>query len=297
MSASSARSRTIGSDTGDDTDAAGRANHYRRPASLTSQDTRSSQAGHGAGAATFRIEARAPVVRDTSGWEEAWQSTKRNDRNRQTANYARSSSPTGSVASTATYRPPHLRGIPSSLDAGDRDIMSGRTGDRELDNLVNDLNQAQVRQEQRRRLPPPSNKAWAFKEDNAHPGRGAHVASANLGGPSEKYVEIARRSSKAVHPSSLVDKRPKLVVLDINNTLLARKKATTTAARNAVMRPYLASFLEYLCGVEERDGKHFRRFNVMVGGSRGSPLLRHHSDARALLAGSGTEEKQMGFPC
>ena len=59
-------------------------------------------------------------------------------------------------------------------------------------------------------------------------------------------------------------RRPKLVVLDLNNTLLSRTKATSAAARNAKIRPYLASLLEYLCGTEVVGGVLQRRFNVMV---------------------------------
>lgn len=62
----------------------------------------------------------------------------------------------------------------------------------------------------------------------------------------------------------LKNKRPKLLILDLNNTLVARRKATSKGANNATPRPYLSNFLEYICGSELVDGQLQRRFNVMV---------------------------------
>ena len=141
--------------------------------------------------------------------------------------------------------------------------MGGATGDKDYDDLVNDINRLELKQKERERLPPPpSSSAWTFKKGSIDPGH--LVQPDRLRQPSYDYAEIARRSCQTLAPSDKLGKRPQLIVLDLNNTLLARKKATTAAARNAVMRPFLSSFLEYLCGTEEIEGKIQRRFNVMV---------------------------------
>jgi hypothetical protein len=58
-----------------------------------------------------------------------------------------------------------------------------------------------------------------------------------------------------------------LIILDLNNTLVARRVATSKGAKNATPRPYLSSFLEYLCGSEIVEGQRERRFSVMVSES------------------------------
>jgi len=111
----------------------------------------------------------------------------------------------------------------------------------------------------------PSPTASLFQPKQAQQPVVGHLVSPEyLRQPSEDYLAIARRSSQSLHISNLYGKRPKLLVLDLNNTLLARKKATSTGARNAHMRPFLSSFLEYICGADEVDGKLYRRFNVMA---------------------------------
>ena len=145
------------------------------------------------------------------------------------------------------------------------DVMSGNTGDKELDDLVNGIHRLEMKQKERNALPPPPDSgAWTFKAGSIRPAPGHLVPPEKIREPSFEYTELARRSTQTMHSSTMLAKRPKLVVLDLNNTLVARKKATSSGARNAVMRPYLSPFLEYLCGADEIDGKVQRRFNVMV---------------------------------
>lgn len=112
--------------------------------------------------------------------------------------------------------------------------------------------------------PPPSTGAWTFKKTIDIP-RGATVDPERLRGPSPEYLAEANTASNLLPLTSFVGKRPKLLVLDLNQTLVTRKKATTQAAKNALPRPYLSAFLEYVCGSDEvSEGILQRRFNVMV---------------------------------
>lgn len=112
--------------------------------------------------------------------------------------------------------------------------------------------------------PPPSTGAWSFKKSIQVP-RGSTVDPEKLAGPTPAYLEIACKGSEYKPLSHFVGQRPKLLVLDINQTLVTRKKATSQGARNATPRPYLSAFLEYICGSDEvKPGVFQRRFNVMV---------------------------------
>lgn len=113
--------------------------------------------------------------------------------------------------------------------------------------------------------PPPSTGAWSFKHNTASIPRGQTVDPERLAGPKPGYLEIAAKGSTAQSLDALTGKRPKLLVLDLNQTLVTRKKATSQGARNATPRPYLSAFLEYICGSDEvSPGVFQRRFNVMV---------------------------------
>jgi len=112
--------------------------------------------------------------------------------------------------------------------------------------------------------PPPSSGAWTFKNIVSLP-RGSTIDPERLAGISPEYNEKASHASKLVSLHQSVGKRPKLLVLDLNQTLVTRKKATSQGARNATPRPYLSAFLEYVCGSDEVfEGVFQRRFNVMV---------------------------------
>lgn len=112
--------------------------------------------------------------------------------------------------------------------------------------------------------PPPSSGAWAFKNTINIP-RGMTVEPSRLGNLTPEYLKIANQASEVLSPHSIIGKRPKLLVLDLNQTLVTRKKATSQGARNATPRPYLSAFLEYVCGSDEiSEGVFQRRFNVMV---------------------------------
>jgi hypothetical protein len=197
---------------------------------------------------------QAPVIRDTSGWEEAFAS-------------------------------PH----PPARKTGDKDVDKLAAGIDEL-GLDPNLNAKKSRPgfvpDAGLNLPPPSLEgAWSFRSDqtlqlSVHQPTPANIekhkqqtiiAKGRLLGPHEwkepspDYDRVSRLGSAAsANPSHALGKRPKLVVLDLNKVLVSRGKATPTAARNAKQRPFLSSFLEYLCGSDEIDGKLQRRFSVMV---------------------------------
>lgn len=112
--------------------------------------------------------------------------------------------------------------------------------------------------------PPPETGAWTFKKTIPIP-RGATIDPERLRGPSPEYLEKAALGSDLLPLNAFIGKRPKLLVLDLNQTLVTRKKATSKGAKNATPRPYLSAFLEYICGSDKvSDGVFQRRFNVMV---------------------------------
>jgi hypothetical protein len=125
--------------------------------------------------------------------------------------------------------------------------------------------------------PPPSDGAWSFKKHITHaPPRGGLVEPEQLRGPSQEYLETVKQGTEWHDPrfNYYEGRRPKLLVLDVNNTLVARKRATSQAAKNATPRPFLSAFLEYICGSDEvAPGVFARRFNVMV--SNIHHLLQH----------------------
>ena len=235
------------------------------PSSLSSSQPRSSSASQTSRDRSdaeedfnARVAApQAPVIRDTSGWEEAFAS-------------------------------PH----PPARKTGDKDVDTLAAGIDEL-GLDCSLNAKKPRPrpgfvpDAGLTLPPPSLEgAWSFRstqtlelslnqptpaniqkqKEQTIIAKGRLLGPHEWKEPSQDYVRVAHLGSAAnANPSHALGKRPKLVVLDLNNVLVSRGKATPTAARNARQRPYLSSFLEYLCGSDEIDGKLQRRFAVMVG--------------------------------
>lgn len=63
---------------------------------------------------------------------------------------------------------------------------------------------------------------------------------------------------------------PMLLVLDLNNCILFRKERSSKGSKMPIPRPYLAPFLEYVCGferiawVEGEGGEVGRRFATVV---------------------------------
>lgn len=83
--------------------------------------------------------------------------------------------------------------------------------------------------------------------------------------PSQDYLRLAATESSKLNEKDMIGQRPKLLVLDLNQTLLVRKRSTGKASKNATPRPYLSAFWEYICGSEKvQPGVFQRRFNVMV---------------------------------
>lgn len=178
----------------------------------------------------YREEPRAPVAVDNSGWAEMFGASSNSKQ-------------------TAKKQPVE--------DTGGNDP--------ELDDLVSQINALGTVKPPKPVVPPPRDGAWTLKTDTTTVSAGKVVAPETLNQTSHHYMEAARKQSQLLHPAQMFGKRPKLLVLDINNTLLYRKKATSGAARNPTMRPYLSTFLEYITGMDEIDGKKQKRFAVMVG--------------------------------
>ncbi|CAG8579939.1 7605_t:CDS:1 [Acaulospora colombiana] len=76
--------------------------------------------------------------------------------------------------------------------------------------------------------------------------------------PSKKYLEILSRKSVRLSKPT-----PKLIVLDLNSTLLHRSKKKRT---RGTLRPYLKEFLQYLFDSTEGTSENFD-FSVMVWSS------------------------------
>ncbi|BGP51870.1 hypothetical protein JCM10450v2_007830 [Rhodotorula kratochvilovae] len=66
--------------------------------------------------------------------------------------------------------------------------------------------------------------------------------------PSSGYLAVASEAPSTLDPSAGVAAEPLVVVLSLNNTLLFRPKRSTKGSTMPIVRPYLSTFLEYLCG-------------------------------------------------
>lgn len=105
---------------------------------------------------------------------------------------------------------------------------------------------------------------WSFKK-RILASKGIEAELLKPKSPSSDYLLIASRPSTVLDLAETLDKRPKLLVLDLNQTLLVRKHSTSKASKNATPRPYLSAFWEYICGYDElQPGVFQRRFSVMV---------------------------------
>lgn len=73
--------------------------------------------------------------------------------------------------------------------------------------------------------------------------------------PSQSYLDVTLLPSATISATSskkmkVIKKEvePPLLILDLNNTLLCRATRTSHGSRNATLRPYLSTFLSYVCG-------------------------------------------------
>ncbi|GAA6057160.1 hypothetical protein JCM3770_003995 [Rhodotorula araucariae] len=69
--------------------------------------------------------------------------------------------------------------------------------------------------------------------------------------PSAGYLAVASEPPAKLAPAAKTvadPPAPLVVVLSLNNTLLFRAKRTTRGSAMPIVRPYLSTFLEYLCG-------------------------------------------------
>ena len=77
--------------------------------------------------------------------------------------------------------------------------------------------------------------------------------------PGKAYMLQANGQSTSAAPGG----KPTLLILDLNNNLLARKSRKASAAQQALPRPFLGAFLQYIFSSEKGQ----RRFEVMVWSS------------------------------
>lgn len=192
----------------------------------------------------------APANADLSGWEEGFESYEKITKQRQSGSNSLEVSKSASVS-----------GSPNGKKSDDSD------GDYKL----NSRETPSAHPPDRVVVPPKPTKAWTFKDDFMI-APGGFVDPREISYPSQEYMRLADRRSQNYHRSNFSGKRPKLVVVDLANVLCYRN-AGKAGARNAKMRPYLSSFLTYLCGTEEVGGKIQRRFSVMVSSERMSASM------------------------
>ncbi|GAA5951000.1 hypothetical protein JCM10213_003069 [Rhodosporidiobolus nylandii] len=83
-----------------------------------------------------------------------------------------------------------------------------------------------------------------------------HVRSTAVGEPTATYLAAAASASPPEGSASVSVEQlergeggpePPLLILDLNHTLLCRAKRTSWGSRQPLARPYLATFLEYIC--------------------------------------------------
>ncbi|BGP27841.1 hypothetical protein JCM10295v2_006819 [Rhodotorula toruloides] len=90
--------------------------------------------------------------------------------------------------------------------------------------------------------------------------------------PTRKYLDVADVESVTLEMEAEVGtKEPVALVLDLNNTLLVRGERNSAGSKTPVVRPYLATFLDYVCTTTEPD--------VVSGKPRFQPIV--YSSARS----------------
>ncbi|GAA6037451.1 hypothetical protein JCM8097_008193 [Rhodosporidiobolus ruineniae] len=80
------------------------------------------------------------------------------------------------------------------------------------------------------------------------------VRTGAVAGPVQSYLAasapVEGGSGGEKEPELPTEYEPPLVILDLNHTLLCRAKRTSWGSRQPLVRPYLSTFLEYLCSSE-----------------------------------------------
>ncbi|GAA5973893.1 hypothetical protein JCM11641_001204 [Rhodosporidiobolus odoratus] len=76
--------------------------------------------------------------------------------------------------------------------------------------------------------------------------------------PTEAYLSTSLSTSSPLPP----DHEPPILVLSLCNTLVLRKRGHRIFSRHPLVRPYLATFLSYACGLDPATGKP--RFRVVA---------------------------------
>ncbi|BGP03697.1 Salivary gland secretion 1 [Rhodotorula toruloides ATCC 204091] len=90
--------------------------------------------------------------------------------------------------------------------------------------------------------------------------------------PTQTYLDAANGESETFETEEQVGtKEPVVLVLDLNNTLLVRGERNAAGSKTPVVRPYLATFLEYICTTTEPD--------LVSGKPRFQPII--YSSARS----------------
>ncbi|BGP11601.1 hypothetical protein JCM10049v2_007511 [Rhodotorula toruloides] len=90
--------------------------------------------------------------------------------------------------------------------------------------------------------------------------------------PTQTYLDAANGESETFETEGQVGtKEPVVLILDLNNTLLVRGERNAAGSKTPVVRPYLATFLEYICSTTGPD--------LVSGKPRFQPII--YSSARS----------------
>lgn len=90
--------------------------------------------------------------------------------------------------------------------------------------------------------------------------------------PTQTYLDAANVPSVTLETEEAVGARdPPALILDLNNTLLVRGERNSAGSKMPVVRPYLATFLDYICTSTEPD--------LVSGKPRFQPIV--YSSARS----------------
>ncbi|GAA5926634.1 hypothetical protein JCM1841_003188 [Sporobolomyces salmonicolor] len=180
------------------------------------------------------------------------------------------------------------RSLPRRVPAEDRPSRSYNWRDRDRSDV------------DRSPSPPPFPAAGSSSNVTTHPNapparrQRAHQRSAPLPSPSAHYLAASLLPSTSLPPPAENEAyEPPLLILDLNHTLLCRAARNRSGSKLPLVRPYLATFLEYICSElsssgERRGGEEERkpRFLPIVFSSARHPNVLSLLTALSLVPAS-----------
>ncbi|BGP20261.1 hypothetical protein JCM10213v2_008398 [Rhodosporidiobolus nylandii] len=90
--------------------------------------------------------------------------------------------------------------------------------------------------------------------------------------PTETYLALSEAASTLLPYPGEDEEKPPVVVVSLAGTLLSRVQRNRFSSRTPVVRPYLSTFLTYLCGNDPSTGKH-RFLPVVFSSARSKNVL------------------------